>query len=165
MKNLIKTFVLSAVSFGILMSIAFWVIFDLTTGIIAGILAGISFALIITIFAYIQTRKFELIKQELSRDYEIIYDGGANHFRGKEAVGGWLFLTSTELIFKSHGFNIQNQKTIIPLNNILEVTKVNTLGIVPNGLMIRTNNKSERFVLHGRGVWIQKIKQARSMNL
>ena len=60
----------------------------------------------------------------------------ANYFRGIEAVGGKLYFDGNGLTFKSHKLNIQRGETRIEYNEIQEVSKINTLGIVPNGISI-----------------------------
>lgn len=75
----------------------------------------------------------------------------ANLFRGWESVGGKLSITNKKLHFKSHSFNIQTGETILCLNEIVEVRKVNTAGIVPNGLLVRLKNgNSFQFVVSKR---------------
>jgi hypothetical protein len=146
------------------MAVVFWLLFGFIIGTIAGISAGLIFALILAIFEYIISRRFAFVKQEMSKRLEILYDDSANRFKGKEAVGGWLFLTIEEIIFKPHGLNMQNQEAVIPLNTILEISKVNTLGIIPNGILIKTSeNDVERFVVNNRKIWIQRIMQARKV--
>lgn len=159
MKQLTKTFMLSGAGFGVCMAFVFSIMHGIIIGIISGFSAGILFATIITLFMYYQSKKFQLLKQEMSKKFAVVYDGGANHFKG-ESVGGWLFLTEKEIIFKSHKYNIQNHELIIPYHDIVGITKKNNLGLVPNGIAIQTKcGKTERFVVWGRDIWIQKIKE------
>jgi hypothetical protein len=88
----------------------------------------------------------------------IIHSGKANHFKNIEAVGGNLYLFADKLRFKSHSINIQNHELIINLNQIKEVSFFNSLGLVPNGLAIKTiDGKTEKFVVNGRKVWKNEI--------
>lgn len=81
----------------------------------------------------------------------------ANHFKGAEGVGGWLYLTKDELIFKSHNINIQNHKLAMPLNQIASVKTSFSLGFIPNGLQVVTNDGVEKFVVFNRKEWVYKI--------
>lgn len=77
-----------------------------------------------------------------------------------EAVGGKLFLYEDQLQFFSHGFNIQNKATVIPLAEIAEVGFYNTLGLIPNGLFVlKKDGFKERFVLSKRKVWKSAIEE------
>ena len=91
----------------------------------------------------------------------LIHQGGANHFKGIEAVGGKLYLYQDLLHFKSHEFNIQTHSLLIPLNEIKEVGFYNTLGLIPNGLkIIWGDGKTEKFVVQKRKLWREKINNA-----
>jgi len=161
MKDSTKKFLLLSLSFGVPMSFLFILMYGVF-GILSGIVSGLLFAALMTLFLNTQSKKFELIKQEMSKSNNILYDGAANHFRGKEAVGGWLFLTDKAIIFKSHGYNVQNNEMVIPLENVNHIIRTNNFGIVPNVIMITTStNQAERFVVHSREIWIQKITQAK----
>lgn len=88
----------------------------------------------------------------------VIRSGFANFWRGPEAVGGKLWLTSRWLIFKSHAVNIQTGIWALPLTEIAAIAPVNTLKIVPNGLEVtlRSGEKA-RFVVNKRQKWIEAI--------
>lgn len=90
---------------------------------------------------------------------KLIMKVSANLFRGIEGVGGKLKITDKRLHFMSHSFNIQTGETEIPLGEIAEVTKVNTLGLVPNGLLIKLKNgKSYQFVVNQRNTVYDLVK-------
>ena len=71
-------------------------------------------------------------------------------------------MLNDKIVFKSHGFNIQNHEQRIDLNEVDGVIFYNTLGIIPNGLkIVLRNNVSEKFVVNNRQQWkdeISKIK-------
>ena len=91
----------------------------------------------------------------------VIHYGGANHFKGFEAVGGKLYLYQDQLEFKSHEFNIQVHSLFIPLKEIKEVGFYNTLGLIPNGLKITWGDgKIEKFVVQKRKLWREEINKA-----
>lgn len=90
--------------------------------------------------------------------FKLILSAPANHFKGIESVGGNLHLYEDRLQFQSHGFNIQNQMTMIPLEQIAEVGFYNTLGLIPNGLKVITKEgKTEKFVIGKRKIWKETI--------
>src|SRR5690348_17008344 len=73
---------------------------------------------------------------EFEGDETLLHSGPANHFRGIEAVGGKLFLTSRRLRFRSHKMNVQNHDESYLLADVRSFEPSNTLGIVPNGLLV-----------------------------
>lgn len=161
MKEYFKTLLIAGVPFGIIMSIFTVLMSGTYYGVILGMGTGLVFGIILSTFTQIQTIRFKKLSPEIANGSPVIKDGGANHFVGKEAVGGWLILTPKEVIFKSHSFNVKDHKLTIPLNRISDITPVLTLGHVPNGILITTNDGcSERFVVHSRQVWIKNINKA-----
>lgn len=75
----------------------------------------------------------------------------ANYYRGLEAVGGHIYFDKSGLIFDSHRANIQTGETRIEYKNINSVNKRNTLGFIPNGISIFTNDKVQhKFVVYNR---------------
>jgi hypothetical protein len=111
---------------------------------------------------------------------EILADVVANFFRGIEVVGGRLKITSRRVLFGASEINLQEQPAqilsnditevskrntmgIIPkveilLSDIAEVSKLNTMGIIPNGLLIRTKGDvNYKFVVWRRGKLIELI--------
>ncbi len=75
----------------------------------------------------------------------------ANYFKRIEAVGGKLFFDETGMTFKSHAINIQSGETRIQYDQISRISKRNTLGIVPNGMLIFTKDGFEhKFVINHR---------------
>ncbi len=89
---------------------------------------------------------------ELKKNEQILVDRAASLFRGIEAVGGRLKLTNQRLIFEPHAINIQKQTLEVLLNQIQEVKPRNTLGIVPNGILIKLVSGQEYKLI----VWKRK---------
>lgn len=90
---------------------------------------------------------------------DVIYSGGANHFKNAEAVGGKLYLLSDHLAFKSHKVNIQNHTLAIKINNIQDIIFYSTLGLIPNGLkIILKDGAEEKFVVNYRDIWKKNIQ-------
>jgi hypothetical protein len=160
MKDSLKTFIVAGIPFGIIMGAFVGITNNPYAGIIAGIILGFLFGLSISAFVSIQSKKFKKSSSLITDDKNTIMEGVANHSKGAESVGGWLCLTEKEIVFKSHNFNIQKHKTVIPLNQITEVKTSLTLGFVPNGLQIITNSSVEKFVVNKRKDWVQKINAA-----
>lgn len=146
MKESLKGFMLGGIPFGITMGIFSGLTSNnLQFGIVAGAIMGIGFGFALSVFVKIQSTKFRKNRMTISGGQKILMEGGANHFKNKESVGGYLILTDKELIFKSHNINIQNHHLIIPLNQITGVKTSLTLGVIPNGLRIITNTAIEEF--------------------
>lgn len=99
------------------------------------------------------------IAPELSSSEQIEMEGPANLFRGMEGVGGKLFLTNEQVIFKAHRLNIQRGQTNIPYGNIAEFKPRKTAKLIDNGLRIETKDgKSHDFVVNSREDWLEKLK-------
>jgi GRAM domain len=90
-----------------------------------------------------------------------LIDAAANLFRGAEAVGGRLQITTHRILFKAHAINIQKEPAKIDLKDVVEAGKRNTLGLVPNGLYVRTKDGTEyKFVVWSRNNLIKIILSA-----
>lgn len=126
----------------------------------------IIFALVFgVIFAVVVQRLAVYGLKRVHVDFEpgevLLKDGGANHFRGLEGVGGRLALTDRRLVFKSHKLNIQNHQSVFPLFDIVEVGARKTFGLLENRLSVRlVNDESHEFVVDGAREWIAAIKDA-----
>ncbi|MDR1191760.1 MAG: hypothetical protein LBK60_08905 [Verrucomicrobiales bacterium] len=166
--NNIKKSILAGLVFGLL--IAVWLMLLqltwaptglLTTGIIAGVGGGVLFG--VGIYWFVTSKTVHQQTQIPLADGEpVIHSGGANHFHNGEAVGGKLWLLTDRLQFRLHQFNLQNHELVIPLAQIKEVIFSNTLGVVPNGLLIVTTaGACERFVVSGRRWWKSRIEALR----
>ncbi len=84
---------------------------------------------------------------ELITNEEIQGSWVANHLVTMDSTGGKLFVTNQRLIFNSHQLNFQAHQWSIDLNNIKEIKLSNTIGIIPNGLLvIDQQGKKDRFI-------------------
>lgn len=171
-KESLKTFFSAAVTFGIIMGLFYGIFNGIYSGILFGIISGLLFGIGISSFVQTQKKKFKKVASEvisdkkINLDKKITMDGGANHFKGGVAVGGWLYLTSEDLIFKSHRRTFKPHETVIPLETIVDVKTKSILGFIPNGLQIIINNDiTEKFVVNNRKTWIKKINDARDCDL
>lgn len=94
-----------------------------------------------------------------SQSEEILADVAANLFRGIESVGGRLKITSRRVLFESHALNMQKIPAEILLSDIKEVSKRNTMGFIPNGMLICTKAGVEyKFVVNDREKLISIIE-------
>jgi hypothetical protein len=160
-----KKFWITAVMFGLPWTI-FMIVYNsiimsgpttriIVTTIIGGLVAGLLFALIMQ---YAAKMLFKKIIVETADNENIIKEGGANHFKGKEGVGGKLVLTDKRLIFKSHKFNIQNHQENFDLGQITKLQTTKTFGILENGLTLELNtNDRHKFIVDEPTDWIEKI--------
>lgn len=88
----------------------------------------------------------------------VVHRGVANHWRGPEAVGGRLWLTTSWLIFRSHALNIQTGVWACNVEDIESVVPVRTMKIVPNGIEVRLyGGETERFVVRKRRAWLEAL--------
>ena len=158
-----KHWIYTAVFFGLPMGVLYsvqnknWMI-----GMGGGLVAGVLFAILMRWFVARQTKRFSVDRPDLD-GAPILFEGPANHFKGAEGVGGYLWLTAEQLFFRSHRFNIQNHDCRMPLNEITEVEATKTLGVIPNGLLVRLlSGTQERFVVHKNRDWAAKILGAKA---
>jgi len=158
MKVFLKTVLLTGLPFGFIMGLISLFQHNLKAGVIGGIVGGSVFGIIIGFFVQYQKRILEgtlsLVENE-----KLIKEGSANHFKNIEGVGGWIYLTNNRFIFKSHPINIQRHELTIPISDIIEAKTSLTLGIIPNGLQLKTGEgKTEKFVVENRKEWVKLIK-------
>src|SRR5215470_6508505 len=73
-------------------------------GLVLGLAAGLLFGLMVATFVAWQRSRFTREDPGLEGEH-LLKQGPANHFRGLEGVGGWLYLTDKRLLFRSHRFN------------------------------------------------------------
>lgn len=129
--------------------------------LIGGLITGLLFA---WIMQYIPKRLFKKIIIETAANENIIKEGGANHFKGKEGVGGKLVLTDRRLIFKSHKFNIQNHQEIFDLGQVEKLQATKTFGFWENGLTLElVNNDKHKFIVDEPSDWIERIRNQKRL--
>lgn len=88
----------------------------------------------------------------------------ANLFRGIEAVGGKLVFEENGMTFKSHKLNVQTGETTILYNDIVEVRKANSMGIIPNGMIVVTKEGQQyKFVVNQRNKIVDFLEQSREV--
>ena len=155
-----KTFLITSFAFGACMSAFFTFQYGPALGIPGGLASGLLFGGIMSAFGMYQAAKFKG-QCPLTPGETLVKEGPANHFVGAEGVGGWLYLTSTRLYFRSHKLNLQNHELSIPLTDVTGTKKSLTAGIIPNGLAVETAKGSERFVVNGARSWVEAIEHSK----
>lgn len=158
-KGFFKTLFITGGLFGFFMGSLFGIMTQsLLVGFILGIITGLAFGITLSIFVQRQSVKFQGMREEVTKGKPVVMDGGANHFLGAEAVGGWIYLTSDEMIFISHAYNVQKHQLNILLEQIVSVKSDTTLGLIKNRLQIETKDGSiEKFVVNNLRDWIKQL--------
>ncbi len=88
--------------------------------------------------------------------YDVIVN--ANLWRGIEAVGGKIKVDSEQFLFVPHPLNIQTQKLILNMSEIVSIEKRNSALIIPNGLKITTSSgQTYKFVAWNRNKLISFV--------
>jgi hypothetical protein len=157
----LKYMLLSGVPFGLGMGAFFFLrSWDLNTSAILGLACGVLFGVMIAAFAMSAHRNMRS-RSGVFDGERVIREGPANHFLRGEGRGGWLTLTPTRLVFRSHGANIQNLALDISLRDIEAARPALTMALIPNGLRItRRNGIEEFFVVSGRKAWARALSHA-----
>ncbi len=155
----IKNSILAGLAFGIFMGIFFALSNGIHFALIVGPISGLAFGAAIYYFITSKTVKQQTEIANLD-EQPVIYAGGANHIKNREAIGGKLYLLSNRLQFKSHNFNRQNHESSIAIDQIKEMRFYNTLWIVPNGLeIVLQDRQTEKFVVNNRQIWREEIEK------
>lgn len=160
MFRFLKMTVFAGVPFGLFMGLFFTFLSGGFFEFGLGLAFGLLFGLLLAAFAAWQGSRFTREVPGLEGE-QLLKQGPANHFRGWEGVGGWLYLTDKRLLFRSHRFNVQNHELSMPLGEIVEVQTCSTAWVIPNGLRVVTAQGAERFVVEGRRSWLEEISQAK----
>jgi hypothetical protein len=158
----IKMMLLTGIPFGLFMGIFWSFEYGWKSAVVMGSVGGLLFGVLMGAFAGYQRKKFQVETHSFPGE-DLVKQGGANHFRNLEGVGGWMYLTDQRLLFRSHSMNIQRHELSIPLREISEVKPCMTFGLIPNGLEIRTaDEQREKFVVEDRRDWAKKILEAKA---
>jgi hypothetical protein len=94
---------------------------------------------------------------------EVVLRTLANLWQGDVSVGGRLILTTRQLSFRSHALNLEAAGLDIPVRDIVGTGTYRSLGVIPNGLTVRTRAGTDyRFVVWKRRRLIEKIAELTS---
>lgn len=164
MPRLKDPYVITGITFGIAF-LAHRIILHLIRGDLSGRIAAIEFAVSLLSgflfgFAFYRMARWleKKINIELEPDEVIEFESGANHFKGREGVGGKLVLTNKRLIFKSHPYNRQNHETNWNARDIVSMSTFRNMKFLENGLLINFPVGTEKFVVNDPNQWIEKLK-------
>ncbi|WP_404455352.1 hypothetical protein [Oceanobacillus kapialis] len=99
----------------------------------------------------------------------IIKQGLANLWKGKEGVGGKLYLTDQQLIHQPHKANIQSDRVEIKLADVdyveLYTNKLFGLSVIKNGLtVVDKTGTPYKFVVNKREDWKNEIERQLETN-
>ena len=88
-----------------------------------------------------------------------IFTVNANLFRNSVSDGGKLIIFEDGLLFKPHSFNLDTNNVWIPISEVKNIEKFNSIFIIPNGLRINCKLGSFDFVVSKREETIKIIEQ------
>ena len=138
-KFLFGDFMLSFIGFSIPMSIFYLLIYrNFLIAFIFGIIAGIIFASLMILFILVVKITFIPYYNELSKNNNIIYNSGANLFKDKNSIGGWMFFTDDAIYFHPHKFNFDRSDFKLSFNEIDSVEIAKTI----NCIIIKTKDEN-----------------------
>ena len=127
-------------------------------GLVAGLLFGPLMAGGMKMFITWLNTWLKVERPEFGSD-SMLLEGPANHFKGIEGVGGYLWLTDTRVHFRSHSYNFQNHEWSSPLSSIHDVQATKTVGLFKNGLRLKTRAGEEhRFTVYDNQGWTEAIR-------
>ena len=91
---------------------------------------------------------------------EVVGKFGANLLRDHGFTGGRIILTTQRLLFESDAISRQREPLSISLKEICGVRKADTLGLIPNSIIVQCSSGQEyQFVVFNRSEIIELIKQ------
>ena len=112
-----REFAITAVSFGLPMSLFFIIQHGFALGLVGGVAAGLLFGGAMTLVTHGTEKKFSKMRAEIAADRRVICDGAATW----QGLGGWMFLTEAGLEFYPHKFNHGKQNFAIPTEELASV--------------------------------------------
>lgn len=154
-KKSFKDYLMMGVFYGLFMGL-FMGLFEknIIMGIIFGIVCGFLFTLGISLFMKRSEKKSKNLRAEISKVRKIICEGPANHKKGANAIGGWLFLSEDAIEFYPHKINFGGQNIPILLDDVMKVeTKSNYLKIYTK------TNDLYTFVVNKSKLWEYSINE------
>ena len=147
----------------IILGLILGVLLDIIAAVLFGAACGWLYGLGMWSLLKKNAQEFAPMRESYIAQRCLFYDGPANHVMGKESVGGWMFILSDTLYFKSHQQNVQVHELAIPLVNIRKITctKNGMRGIFSSGLDIElADGRMEQYVVNDRKIWVAKIIEA-----
>lgn len=127
LKFLFFDFMLSFIGFSIPMSILCLILYrNIEEAFFLGILAGFIFALGMVLFKLVIKKTMRHYYNELIKNNNVIYNSPANLLKGKNAIGGWMFITEDSIYFYAHRINLDcsNSKILFSEIDSVKVDKM-----------------------------------------
>jgi hypothetical protein len=126
-----------------------------------GVAGGLAFGAVVTALMRHPRALLGEAALALAEDEVVLRDGPANHKRGSEMAGGWLWLTDRRVVFRAHALNLQSGSVEIPLPEVTGARTHSLLGFVPTGLrVLRRDHADDIFAVSARGAWVDAIVRA-----
>ena len=148
-KEYIVLFCTSAIIYGVLMGTYYH---NMIAGVFAGLVFGVVFTVATSVFGKRFEKKAAVLREEISKVREVICDGPANHQKGFNGIGGWLFLTEDAIEFYPSKMNFGGQNIPILLDDITNVqAKSNRLKVYTK------KNGTYTFVVNKADLWLRTI--------
>jgi len=99
----------------------------------------------------------------LQEGEKLILELNANLMARRQVVGGTLILTDRRVIFEPRSLDLETGIIVIPLAQIAAIRAVNTLLLVPNGLLLQQENgKQYRFAVEKRKVLMEELDKKKN---
>ncbi|MBQ4537837.1 MAG: hypothetical protein II994_09525 [Lachnospiraceae bacterium] len=147
----------------VILGLILGVLLDMVAAVLFGTACGLIYGLIMANFLKKKAQEFAPVREAFRAQGCLFFDDVANHMMGKEGVGGWMFILTDSLYFKSHQQNVQVHEQRIPLVSIRRVTctKSGMRGMFSSGLDIElADGRVEKYVVNDRKIWMDKIAEA-----
>lgn len=96
-----------------------------------------------------------------NRKYDI--NVAATYYEDKNSWEGKLKINSTYIVFLAKSKKERLKKIEILINEVKDVVKKNSLGIIPNVLIIKTSDNIYKFHVYSREQVVKYIQNARQL--
>lgn len=158
MERFFLTLVRTGSIFGFLMFLYFAAVYDTVWPAVTGaVTSGVLFGLTMAVFGAYNAHNFRNHRPDLGPE-QLLKEGPANHFYKGSSSGGWIYLTDTRLLFRSHWVNVNKHSLEIPLTEISEVEVSRSLLLNSKLHVHYRNGRIETFVVDDGRDWKQTIE-------
>ena len=154
-KNGIKVYVITGCCAGLFYGFFMGLFLNnMKSGAMSGLLFGVFFTLCTALSGKHFEKKFRRHRAEISKVRKIICEGPANHKKGANAIGGWLFFSEDTMEFYPHKMNIGGQNISILTDEIVSVeTRAQQLKIHTK------TGENFTFIVNKAKLWKQSITE------
>ncbi len=99
----------------------------------------------------------------LQEGEKLILELNANLMARRQVVGGTLILTDRRVIFEPQALDLETGIISLPLAHIVAIRAVNTLLLVPNGLLLQQDNGEQyRFAVEKRKILLEELENKKN---